>query len=396
MTDDNHTYSAKCRLAPISRVQREDEVPPVEAQFFYSSVIPIDDPLSTSSTVGAESKTNKGQVRPFSRGDNNALEKAWLSLMSEPSRIAHQDALKNLDRTPQFDTEVLASLIQLIAAKHWERHQKGYQPQDVTAPVSDVLPTTPVPACCCELVLDVSQELERAFCALVRRRNPALNVDQVTQQVVFVLDRLKKQANDEFGAQPVSNSTSSSHLGTASTSTTNHPITRIPKTTTTETRSSKRRSTIGEMRARTNSLSISQPPRVQTPVGSPGLTRPPVVDDGISGRPFVRVGSPETQSEPGSLLLIGLRGPDRDTSRNPDYPQVVSEQEETVTIANQGSQAVPEESQTKVAEVAVGISRLHMVTLPVLQMKPIYWSPINDVAVVSRATWFYRLYFQGR
>lgn len=396
MTDDNHTYSAKCRLAPISRVQREDEVPPVEAQFFYSSVIPIDDPLSTSSTVGAESKTNKGQVRPFSRGDNNALEKAWLSLMSEPSRLAHQDALKNLDRTPQFDTEVLASLIQLIATNHWERHRKGYQPQDVTAPASDVLPTTPVPACCCELALDVSQELERAFCALVRRRNPALNVDQVTQQVVFVLDRLKKQANDEFEAQPVSNSTSSSHPGTASTSTTNHPVTRIPKTTTTETRSSKRRSTIGEMRARTNSLSISQPPGLRTPVGSPGLTRPPVVDDGISGRPFVRVGSPETQSEPGSLLLIGLGGPDRDTSRNPDYPQVVSEQEETVTMANQGAQAVPEESQTKVAEVAVGISRLHMVTLPVLQMKPIYWSPINDVAVVSRATWFYRLYFQGR
>jgi hypothetical protein len=133
MTDDNHTYSAKCRLAPISRVQREDEVPPVEAQFFYSSVIPIDDPLSTSSTVGADPKTNKGQVRPFSRGDNNALEKAWLSLMSEPSRRAHQDALKNLDRTPQFDTDILASLIQLLTTKHWERHRKGYQPQDVTA-----------------------------------------------------------------------------------------------------------------------------------------------------------------------------------------------------------------------------------------------------------------------
>ncbi|KAF5579797.1 phosphatidic acid-preferring phospholipase A1 [Fusarium pseudoanthophilum] len=353
MTDDNHTYSSKCRLAPVSRVQREDEVPPVEAQFFYSSVIPIDDPLSTSSTVGADSKTSKGQVRPFSRGDNNALEKAWLSLMSEPSRRAHQDALRNLDRTPQFDPEVLASLIQLITTNHWERHRKGYKPQDVTALVSDVLPTTPVPTCCSELVLDVSQELERAFCALVRRRNAALNVDQVTQQVVFALDRLKKQANDEIEVQAVSNSTPSSHPGTASASTSDHPVTHIPKTTTTDPRSSKRRSTIGEMRARTNSLSTSQPPRVQTPVGSPGLTRPPVVDDGISGRPFVRVGSPETQSEPGSLPLTGLGGPGRHTSRNPDHPQGVPEREETVTIANQGTHAVPEESQTKVAEVAL-------------------------------------------
>ena len=41
-------------------------------------------------------------------------------------------------------------------------------------------------------------------------------------------------------------------------------------------------------------------------------------------------------------------------------------------------------------EVAVGVSRLHMVSLPMLQMKPIYWSPVNDMAVVTRATWFYR------
>ncbi|KAF5510652.1 putative phospholipase [Colletotrichum siamense] len=31
-----------------------------------------------------------------------------------------------------------------------------------------------------------------------------------------------------------------------------------------------------------------------------------------------------------------------------------------------------------------------MVSIPALQMKPIYWSPVNDIAVVLRATWFYR------
>jgi hypothetical protein len=31
-----------------------------------------------------------------------------------------------------------------------------------------------------------------------------------------------------------------------------------------------------------------------------------------------------------------------------------------------------------------------MVSLPVLQMKPIYWSPVNDMSIVMRATWFYR------
>ncbi|KAL1311878.1 hypothetical protein AAFC00_001950 [Neodothiora populina] len=42
------------------------------------------------------------------------------------------------------------------------------------------------------------------------------------------------------------------------------------------------------------------------------------------------------------------------------------------------------------ARVAVGISRLHHVVMPNLQMEPIYWRPVNDTAPVMRATWFYR------
>ncbi|CAI4212723.1 unnamed protein product [Parascedosporium putredinis] len=41
-------------------------------------------------------------------------------------------------------------------------------------------------------------------------------------------------------------------------------------------------------------------------------------------------------------------------------------------------------------EVVVGASRLHTVSLPALEMRPIYWSPVNDRAVVLRATWFYK------
>jgi hypothetical protein len=393
MTDDHHTYGAKCRLAPVSRIEREDEVPPVQAQFFYSSVIPIDDPLSTSSAVGADTKTNKGQVRPFARGDNNALEKAWLGLMSEPARRAHQDALESQGRATEFDSDRLTSIIQAITAKHWERHRKGYQPQDVAAPTGDVLPTTPVSACCSELVLDVSEELEQAFCALVRRRNAALSIDEVVQQVVLALDRLKKQANDEIETQPFPGSPPFSRPGTASTTNTNHPIARMPKTTT-DGKSSKRRSTISETRTRTSSLSASQPvgqpARSQTPFGSLGLARPPVLDDGISGRPFVRVGSPETQSEPGSLPLPGISSPVRDASRTQDQSQATTGQQATTQVTSPKITKAVDTTPLNIAEVAVGISRLHMVSLPTLQMKPIYWSPINDVAVVSRATWFYR------
>ncbi|EXJ84363.1 hypothetical protein A1O3_05030 [Capronia epimyces CBS 606.96] len=40
--------------------------------------------------------------------------------------------------------------------------------------------------------------------------------------------------------------------------------------------------------------------------------------------------------------------------------------------------------------VPVGVSRLHLVEMPDLIMKPIYWSPINDTSDVIRATWFYK------
>lgn len=42
------------------------------------------------------------------------------------------------------------------------------------------------------------------------------------------------------------------------------------------------------------------------------------------------------------------------------------------------------------SKVAVGVSRLHNVEMPALQMTPIYWDPVHDIAQVSRSTWFYR------
>lgn len=40
--------------------------------------------------------------------------------------------------------------------------------------------------------------------------------------------------------------------------------------------------------------------------------------------------------------------------------------------------------------VLVGVSRLHEVKVPDLQLTPIYWSPVHDTAVVTRGTWFYK------
>lgn len=113
------------------------------------------------------------------------------------------------------------------------------------------------------------------------------------------------------------------------------------------------------------------------PVGSYIPARPPVLDDGISGKPFVRVeATPRSNRSSGvatpdeRAVKVMLRGRARGDSRASARP-------------------APERLEDSV-EVSVGVSRLHMVSLPVLQMKPIYWSPVNDIVTVLRATWFYR------
>ena len=115
------------------------------------------------------------------------------------------------------------------------------------------------------------------------------------------------------------------------------------------------------------------------PIGGFMTARPPMLDDGISGKPFVRV-EPTSRSNRSSgvatpderALKTLIRGRARGDSRASARARPAAEQlDET-------------------AEIPVGISRLHMVSLPELQMKPIYWSPVNDIATVLRATWFYR------
>ncbi|PNS14680.1 hypothetical protein CAC42_1702 [Sphaceloma murrayae] len=41
-------------------------------------------------------------------------------------------------------------------------------------------------------------------------------------------------------------------------------------------------------------------------------------------------------------------------------------------------------------KMPVGVSRLHQVAMPDLNLEPIYWAPVNDIAPVTRGTWFYK------
>ncbi|KAJ5690466.1 hypothetical protein N7462_004858 [Penicillium macrosclerotiorum] len=122
-------------------------------------------------------------------------------------------------------------------------------------------------------------------------------------------------------------------------------------------------------------------------------------DASISGSPFIRAPT----SQPHSLLgrsVESLQPKDASqesqeepqgspTSRSTKKPSklktMVSLDELTQDQSQEESSA--NDSQSK---IPVGASRLHLVEVPSLKMKPIYWSPLHDISNVIRATWFYK------
>ncbi|KAK0651338.1 DDHD domain-containing protein [Cercophora newfieldiana] len=339
-----HTYGPACRLAPAPNpepVPGLEDIPPVKAQFFYSSPISIDDPLSAATIVGAtETKSTKVPLRPFSPGDTLALEKAWLGFASDRDRRNHRQAQRNRSPSPSLSKEnaaKLAAIVAQLATKHREKHDREGQ-----SPLAGVV-------CCQELTIDASAELRKEFCAVTRRRQRSLDHDIVVQGVMEQLKRCKPGPDPSQAAQ--AGKSANIPLGTS-------PI------------------------PRHISVAESRPPSAsgegELPPLAPPPSRPPVADDGISGKPFVRVEPSDRSSN--------TTPEDRSTRQLPERGRGRSD-----------SAALPPKSPTDTGEkdhesveVPVGISRLHMVSLPILQMKPIYWSPVNDIAVVMRATWFYR------
>lgn len=95
-----HTYGPSCLLQIDSNAftRRASELsllpPPLRAHFFYSSALPIDDPLSPVPPPSSSSNASPSKVppRPFSLVDNTALEEAW--------RIIH-----NSKQAPQMSKE---------------------------------------------------------------------------------------------------------------------------------------------------------------------------------------------------------------------------------------------------------------------------------------------------
>ncbi|GKZ36677.1 hypothetical protein AbraIFM66950_007852, partial [Aspergillus brasiliensis] len=123
----------------------------------------------------------------------------------------------------------------------------------------------------------------------------------------------------------------------------------------------------------------------------------PSRDVSISGSPFARAPISPRHSPLGrSVESISSKDENQESLIDPPAQPAPKPSGLRTTIR----QSSPDETDGETGEpnlveeprhkVPVGASRLHLVELPSLKMKPIYWSPLHDISSVFRATWFYK------
>ncbi|KAK8147584.1 hypothetical protein G3M48_001363 [Beauveria asiatica] len=399
-----HTFDAKCRQSPVDLPDRDGGMPPVKAQFFYSSSVPIDDPLSASShTATTDFKKYKELLRPFGRGDNNALETAWMSLSNTENRSRHEVLRSGNPKTgslAQKDAKSREELVQKAAQKHGRIHLGVKRDQSLTTRIAasaNEMRDTQEELCCSELLNEIKEQLKHTTCSLARAVDPLFRPEAIATDVSALIRRRQLHQDSEEGSilNSLQSQSSNKNSRTIDIGSRSRPST--PKQFLVDdmrslgNSQSKRSSWAGgetKFRMRADSqLSDHSNKTNERPRNS--ATR-----DGITGNPFARVNGPGAGSDLVTSVSHGqFLSNDSQRLLAQTRPETLSGKHHETKNQHESYYPLATDFKTEElpkAHITVGISRLHLVDLPALQMKPIYWSPVNDVAVVTRSTWFYR------
>ncbi|CAG7946335.1 unnamed protein product [Penicillium nalgiovense] len=359
-----HTYGPSCLLVDedqdLTRFQSLPTPPEIRSQFFYISSLPIDDPLAplpppASQGTGSE----RLPPTPFSTRDNIALEEAWHDLREA--------------RKTKF------------AANHRSRPNTSIGPSGIAVPGYE----------------SVSN---------VERRNAANQEDPS-----LVGSRGSTLSNPPSFPDNVPSRSHKSHLAfaTGSAGIRTHELgneNRVGAPLSDGLKHDTPRGiAIDRKRARSSSVNesnatkgrSSSPPEAEN-VGEGEETGSLRADRShnasMSGSPFIRAPISQSQtplgrsvescsSREGGEFQAELR-----TSTAPRSAPKPSGLRTTVSLdqLTQDSRRERTEDSNTQSKIPVGVSRLHLVELPNLKMKPIYWSPLQDISSVVRATWFYK------
>lgn len=311
--------------------------PPIRAQFFYVSSVPIDDPLSPLPPVSSDIKSSAShQPQPFSARDNAALTEAWQGIehlltksyvqgaghLSRPQLVERGRTLGELVRFPRFKGD-------------------GKSPT-ATSSLNDNKPTS------------ASTELGDHTPAKPNEQTTGTNTILSSGQKL----KMPSAREDEGLIDETSDRASQKKRRRFS------PFRKI-------------RDPEGGYASSVVSTDVDQTDRD--------------AHADISGRPFARAPSQKTMDgQDDQISDATAEEPDshqREASgglpSSPTHPKLHN------ILHPHKKEDKGEDAEGRKVVIPVGVSRLHLVEMPDLLMKPIYWNPVNDVSAVLRATWFY-------
>ncbi|KAH6679817.1 putative phospholipase [Halenospora varia] len=487
MSQPPHSYGPGCHLSrgvAFSSPSGSDDIPHLKAQFFYSSPLPIDDPLS-SIPIPTDAKATKHPLRPFSASDNYDLEEAWHGLGSktdrkhhtkksphstgkEPSSACHGSKGKENPRTgtrsnksdsgPEQEEEISGSVSgkKVVSGtdaplahptiktstvepsesshvpkdKHSKRHAKAEAAKTAKAAKEEKKRASSPPKGTKSKTICKCKGTNHASCRNLPGTCPctfcpktsAIEVDfgvksspdkgesskQKSAQRVVSIDGADDPCNsqsadmaeiDRLGYKDQLNRVAKreivetlhyldrehrdfvkhkeelekhlkhEHTGNASGS----------EEETKKQQKLKKKSSMRSIKSNRSEGEKAKPDSDNEAISSGALN--PGGDTGTTGQPFLKFkASKETQ--PPASDDGDNRGQPSDSRKSEDQDM----QTETVHVHKCKTSKNTRDS----TDVPVGVSKLHLVKVPTLQMQPIYWSPVNDIAPVTRGTWFYK------
>lgn len=361
-----HSYGPTCAFhdadddSAAQALPHDAETPPVKAQFFYVSSLPsIDDPLSPLPPPAVPSKTdsrgvpnwNSAPAQPFSVRDGAALEEAWLGCFRQRRHGGGG-----------IDEEVRPSSRHMFSFPRFREGLRSPSPRAVLGGQEEEHSSKHKQA------LAASGELGKDDPTVVDGQGPRrVSPDRARRP------KAVKRDMSGVGEADVMLSQTSEHANGSETPVKNEELQKSVRNATSPA-STRRRHRHWSPFRKTSKDNLRTD---QSPVpGSPTMSH--VQDEhlasDISGRPFAR--APSTRNIQ-SARYEGYGSDDALASSR--------------SRSNERKKHKRAKSADKEAVyVPVGVSRLHLVELPDLTMKPIYWSPINDTSNVIRATWFYK------
>jgi hypothetical protein len=354
-------------------VKPSDEPPTVRAQFFYTSNIPIDDPLSPLPPP-SDSKTAQQSPQPFSARDNAALEEAWQAKQKGALKgtrhgdLFHFPKFKGQKRTPESTMEAQYKTLE--------------KPPSAQAEMNDTEKGTPVESK--RLQLEDKRQ-NKASEDIKKKHSQKKAEDTEHEQEPEDIKQNHTNQPPRLGSPQQA----AAHSQKESARATRHAPEAEDDEPVMLSQSTEHDETSPVVPVDAKELATEQEVAQQ---GKPGRRRKfsPFRNRGkgskgmfstchdleersdgtassdISGRPFARAPSFRRRRPPPA---VGGADSVTDSEGSPS-PARLKKGNETF--------------------VPVGISRLHLVEMPAMLMKPIYWNPINDISNVTRGTWFYQ------